>query len=131
MHAQTTALVDREASARRSKKTFVPHAGRVPRTARIARKDGNFEAPFGGLGCFSCKRSFFLEEYLLRAMFSVVNKDGAINLRDGEDIVNLPLLCRLDVFFYRKAKAVGPAGVWKKQFRLRKIWLTFVTFCGY
>ena len=26
--------------------------------------------------------------------------------------------------------AVGPAGVWKKQFRLRKIWLTFITFVG-
>ena len=32
------------------------------RTARIARKDVNFEAPFGGLGSFSCKRNFLLEE---------------------------------------------------------------------
>ena len=59
-------------------------------TARIARKDVNFEAPFGGLGSFSCKRSFFLEEYLLRAMFSVVNKDGAINLRDGRTLLTCP-----------------------------------------
>ena len=100
------------------------------RTARIARKDVNLEAPFGGLGSFSCKRSFFLEEYLLRAMFSVVNKDGAINLRDGRTLLTCPFFAggRL---LYRKAMAVGPAGVWKKQFRLRKIWLTFVTFCGY
>ena len=60
------------------------------RTARIARKDVNFEAPFGGLGSFSCKRSFFLQEYLLRAMFSVVNKDGAINLRDGRTLLTCP-----------------------------------------
>ena len=60
------------------------------RTARIARKDVNFEAPFGGLGSFSRKRSFFLEEYLLRAMFSVVNKDGAINLRDGRTLLTCP-----------------------------------------
>ena len=53
------------------------------RTARIARKDVNFEAPFGGLGSFSCKRSFLLEECLLRATISVVSKDGAINLRGG------------------------------------------------
>ena len=53
------------------------------RTARIARKDVNLEAPLGGLGSFSCKRSFLLEECLLRATISVVNKDGAINLRGG------------------------------------------------
>ena len=104
--------------------------GACLRTARIARKDVNFEAPFGGLGSFSCKRSFFLEEYLLRAMFSVVNKVGAINLRDGRTLLTGPffLVGRL---LYRKAMAVGPAGVWKKQFRLRKIWLTFVTLRGY
>ena len=51
------------------------------RTVRIARKDINFEAPFGGLGSFLCKRSFLLEECLLRATISVVSKDGAINLR--------------------------------------------------
>ena len=90
MHAQTTALVDGEASARRSKKTFGPPAAACLRTARIARKDVNFEAPFGGLGSFSCKRSFFLEEYFLRAMFSVVNKEGAINLRDGRTLLTCP-----------------------------------------
>ena len=60
-----------------------PSARTLPcaHTARIARKDVNFEAPFGGLGSFSCKRSFLLEECSLRATISVVNKDGAINLR--------------------------------------------------
>ena len=98
------------------------------RTARIARKDVNFEAPFGGLGSFLCKRSFLLEECLLRATISVVSKDGAINLRGGSKLATSLPVGRL---LYRKAMAVGLAGVWKKQFRLRKIWLTFVTFCGY
>ena len=98
------------------------------RTARIARKDVNLEAPCGGLGSFLCKRSFLLEECLLEATISVVSKDGAINLRGGRTLLTCHFLGRL---LYRKALAVGPAGVWKKQFRLRKIWLTFVTFCGY
>ena len=102
------------------------------RKARIARKDVNFEAPFGGLGNFSCKRSFLLEECLLRATISVVNKDRAIKLRGGRTLLtchatSLPV----GRLFYRTAMAVGPAGLWKKQFRLRKIWLTFITFCGY
>ena len=66
-------------------------------TARIARKDVNFEAPFGGLGSFSCKRSFLIEECLLRATISVVSKDVDQPAR-LEDIVNLPLLYRLCVF---------------------------------
>ena len=57
------------------------------RTARIARKDVNFEAPFGGLGSFLCKKSFLLEECLLRATISVVSKDGAINLRGGRTLL--------------------------------------------
>ena len=43
------------------------------RTARIARNDVNFETPFGGLGSFSCKRSFLPEERLLRATISMVS----------------------------------------------------------
>ena len=57
------------------------------RTARTARKDVNFEAPFGGLGSFLCKRSFLLEEYLLRPTNSVVSKDGAFNLRGGKTLL--------------------------------------------
>ena len=60
------------------------------RTARIERKDVNFEATFGGLGSFSCKRSFLLEECLLRTAISVVNKDGAINLRGGRTLLSCP-----------------------------------------
>ena len=60
------------------------------RTARIAGKDVNFEAPFGGLGSFSCKRSFLLEECLLRATISVVNKDGSINLPVGRTLSTCP-----------------------------------------
>ena len=69
----------------------------------IARKDVNFEAPFGGLGSFSCKRSFFLEEYLFRAMFSVVSKERSTCETGG-------LTCP---FFagYRQWLSV-----WKKQF---------------
>ena len=55
-------------------------------TARTARKGVNFEAPFEGLGSFSWKRSFLLEEYLLRATISVVSKDGTINLRGGRTL---------------------------------------------
>ena len=57
------------------------------RMARIARKDANFEAPFGGLGSFLCERNFLLEECSLRATISVVNKDGAINLRGGRTLL--------------------------------------------
>ena len=78
------------------------------------------------------QKELFLEEYLLRAMFSVVNKDGAINLRDGRTLLTCPFkFFAVGRLLYRKAMAVGQAGVWKKQFRLRKIWLTFVTFRGY
>ena len=91
MHAQTTALVDREASFEGARRPSARTAACL-RTARIARKDVNFEAPFGGFGSFSCKRSFFLQEYLLRAMFSVVNKDGAINLRDDRTLLTCPFL---------------------------------------
>ena len=52
------------------------------RTARIARKDISFEAPFRGLGSFLCKRSFLLEECLLRAAISVVS-----NLRGGRTLL--------------------------------------------
>ena len=90
MHAQMTALVDGEFERSKEQEDLRPARPRALRTARIARKDVNFEAPFGGLGSFSCKRSFFLEEYLLRAMFSVVNKDGAINLRDGRTLLTCP-----------------------------------------
>ena len=62
------------------------------RTAKIARKDVNFEAPFGGLGSFLCKRSFLLEECLLRATISVVSKDGAINLRGGRTLLTCHFL---------------------------------------
>ena len=92
---QTTALVDGEASARRSKKTFGPHG--CMRTARIARKDVNFEAPFGGLGSFSCKRSF----YSRNAYFELQSQWLAKTVEQParrEDIVNLPLFCRLGVF---------------------------------
>ena len=45
------------------------------------------------------KGAFLLEECLLRATISVVDKDGAINLGPvrREDIVNLPLLCLLGI----------------------------------
>ena len=68
------------------------------RTVRIARKDVNFEAPFGRLGSLSCRNSFLLEECLLRATIPVVNKDWAINLRGGRTLLNLPLLCLLGIF---------------------------------
>ena len=101
------------------------------RTARIARKDVNFEAPFGGLGSFSCKRSFFLEEYFLFELcFQWLTKTGRSTC-ETEGHCELAPSLPVGRLLYRKAMAVGPAGVWKKQFRLRKIWLTFVTFCGY
>ena len=56
------------------------------RAARTARKDVNFEAPFGGLGSFSCKRSFLLEECLLRATISVVNKHQPARREDHRDL---------------------------------------------
>ena len=40
-----------------------------------------------GLGSFLCKRSFLLEECLLRATISVVSEDGAINLRGGRTLL--------------------------------------------
>ena len=81
----------REASARRSQKTFGPHGG-VPAYDKDSTKLENvsFEAPFGGLGSFSCKRTFLLEECLLRATISVVSKDGVINLRGGRTLLICP-----------------------------------------
>ena len=71
------------------------------RTARKARKDVNFEAPFGGLGSFSCKRSFLIEECLLRATISVVNKDGAINLRGGRTLLTCHFFAGWASFLYK------------------------------
>ena len=82
MHAHTTALVDGEASARRSKKSFGPH-DRLPRTARIAGKDVNFEAPFGGLGSFSCKRSFSSRNICFELCFHWLTKTGRSTCETG------------------------------------------------
>ena len=77
----------RERSERsKEQEGFDPH-GRVHAYGKGSTKDVNFEAPFGGLGSFSCKRSFLLEECLLRATISVVSKDGAINLRGGRTLL--------------------------------------------
>ena len=102
------------------------------RTARIARNDVNVEAPLRGLGSFSRKRNILLEECLLRAPISVISKDHQPSTScEAGGHCELATSLPVGRLFYRKAMAVGQAGVWKKQFWLRKVWLTFVTFCGY
>ena len=50
-----------------------------------------------------------------------------------EDIVKLAPPMLVGHLLYRKAMAVGPVDVRKGlcRIRLRKIWLTFVTLCGF
>ena len=90
----------------------------------------DFEAPCGGLGSFSCKRTTLLGECLLRATRSVLKEDEAINLRGGRTFLTCPTFTGV-AFLDRKAMAVSPAGILKWNFQLRKIWLTFKAFCGF
>ena len=85
---------------------------------------------FRGLGSFSCKRSFLLEECSLRATISVVSKDWMINLRDGRTL--LTLLCRLDVFSVERQWRLDRSTFGRSSFGFeRSGLLSSLMFCGY
>ena len=99
-------------------------------TARIAQIDVSFEAPFGGLGSFSCKGAFYSRNAYFELQSQWLAKTGRSTCEVGGHCKLAPSL-PVGHLLYRKAMVVGLAGVWKWHFRLQKIWLTFVTFCGF
>ena len=75
----------------------------------------------------SSKVHFF---HILRAHAKGLTKTGRSTCEAGRHCY-LALSLPVGHLLYRKAMAVGPASVWKWHFRLWKIWLTSVMFCGF
>ena len=86
------------------------------RTARIARKDVNFEVPFGDLGSFSCKRNFYPRKAYFELQSHTTAAEtygphmGCIWATYGD------LVCNIWSFF----------NIWgRKSFRKHNIWATY------
>ena len=82
MHAQTTALVDGEASARRSKKTFGPH-GHVPAYGKDNTERRRLEAPFGGWVVSRAKGAFSSRNICFELCFQWLTKTGRSTCETG------------------------------------------------